>query len=325
MRRDPQPSPPRRAPAVCPPVFPPVFRSRAPGAACALAALLLARPGAAAEPAATGPSSNAAAPAAAAPAAGSIAFAEMKREEWRKARYSIYLNDFGELARYRRANAQLAPAKPGERRVVFFGDSITDMWRIDRSFPGRGYLNRGIGGQTTAQMLVRFRQDVIALAPAAVVILAGTNDIAGNSGPMTLEETEANFASMAELARLHGIRVILSSVLPVHHYTPRSDATFPLRPPETIAELNRWLKAYCAANGHTYLDYVPATADAKGWLKRELADDGLHPGPDGYALMAALAEKAIDSTLGPVAAAAGAPRGAGAPPGAPISPPSPAR
>ncbi len=164
--------------------------------------------------------------------------------------------------------------------------------------PGKGYLNRGIGGQTTAQMLVRFREDVIALAPLAVVILAGTNDIAGNSGPMTLEETEANFTSMAELARLHGIRVIFSSILPVHHYTARSDATFPLRPPEKIAELNRWLRSYCAANGHTYLDYVPATADEKGWLKRELAEDGLHPGPAGYALMAALAQAAIDKTLG---------------------------
>jgi lysophospholipase L1-like esterase len=115
---------------------------------------------------------------------------------------------------------------------------------------------------------------------------------------MTLEETEANFTSMAELARLHNIRVIFSSVLPVHHYTARSDATFPLRPPEKIAELNRWLRSYCAANGHTYLDYVPATADDKGWLKRELAEDGLHPGPAGYALMAALAQAAIEKTLG---------------------------
>jgi lysophospholipase L1-like esterase len=262
-------------------------------------ALLLSAPRAVAQPA----------PSVTAPAPGSIAYAEQRREEWRKARISIYMNDFGELGRYRRANAQVPPPKPGERRVVFFGDSITDMWRIESSFPGKGYLNRGIGGQTTAQMLVRFREDVIALAPQAVVILAGTNDIAGNSGPMTPEETEANFTSMAELARLHGIRVIFSSVLPVHHYTPHSDATFPLRPPEKIAELNRWLKAYSAANGHTYLDYVPATADDKGWLKRELADDGLHPGPAGYALMAGLAEAAINRALsGPPAT-----HGAGAP------------
>ena len=230
--------------------------------------------------------------------AEAITFAEARREGWRKARTSIYFDHFGELNRYRRANAQLKPPAPGERRVIFFGDSITDMWRIENSFPGKGYVNRGIGGQTTSQMLVRFREDVIGLAPLAVVILAGTNDIAGNSGPMTLEETEANFTTMAELARLHGIRVIFSSILPVHHYTARSDATFPLRPPEKIAELNRWLRAYCAANGHTYLDYVPATADEKGWLKRELAEDGLHPGPAGYALMAAAAQAAIDKTLG---------------------------
>jgi lysophospholipase L1-like esterase len=165
-------------------------------------------------------------------------------------------------------------------------------------------------------MLVRFRQDVIALAPQAVVILAGTNDIAGNSGPMTLDETEAHYTSMAELARLHGIRVIFSSILPVHNYTPRSDITFPLRPPARIAELNRWLKAYCAANGHVYLDYVPATVDDKGWLKRDLADDGLHPGPAGYGLMAALAQAAIDRALAssPPQAASGAAPGAGAVP-----------
>jgi lysophospholipase L1-like esterase len=240
--------------------------------------------------------------------------AEQSRDEWRKSRTSIYMNDFGELNRYRRANAQLAPAAAGEKRVVFFGDSITDMWRIERFFPGKPYVNRGIGGQTTPQMLVRFRQDVIALGPQAVVILAGTNDIAGNSGPMTLEETEAHYATMAELARLHGIRVVFSSILPVHNYTPRSDVTFPLRPPARIAELNRWLKAYCAANGHVYLDYGPATADEKGWLRRELADDGLHPNPAGYALMAPLAQAAIDQALAVSTPAAGAaPRGAGPP------------
>jgi lysophospholipase L1-like esterase len=279
------------------------FLSRALGAAAALCGLFsatLPAPRAlaqAAKPAESPPPAKAAPPATMTPAEA-ITFAEQRREEWRKARTLIYFNDFGEINRYRRANAQLKPPAPGERRVVFFGDSITDMWRIENSFPGKGYLNRGIGGQTTAQMLVRFREDVVALAPLAVVILAGTNDIAGNSGPMTLEETEANFMSMAELARLHNIRVIFSSVLPVHHYTARSDATFPLRPPEKIAELNRWLKSYCAANGHTYLDYVPATSDEKGWLKRELAEDGLHPGPAGYALMAALAQAAIDKTLG---------------------------
>ena len=236
---------------------------------------------------------------------GSPSVAEQRRDEWRKARTSLYMNDFGELNRYRRANALLGPPAPGENRVVFFGDSITDMWRLDRSFPGKPYVNRGIGGQTTPQMLVRFRSDVIALAPRAVVILAGTNDIAGNSGPMTLEEIEAHYATMAELARLHGVRVIFSSILPVHNYTPQSDLMFPLRPLVSIAELNRWLRAYCVANGHVYLDYVPATADAKGWLKRELADDGLHPNAAGYALMAPLAQAAIDQALGAPASKAG--------------------
>ena len=236
------------------------------------------------------------------------AAAEQRRDEWRRSRTALYLNDFGELNRYRRANAQLKPAAPGDKRVVFYGDSITDVWRLESYFPGKPYLNRGISGQTTAQLLVRFRPDVIALAPQAVVILAGTNDIAGNTGPMTLAEIEGNYASMAELARLHGIKVIFASILPVHNYTPRSEMTFPLRPPDKIAELNRWLRAYCAANGHVYLDYVSATADAKGWLKKELADDGLHPGAAGYALMASLAQAAIDRALGASPAPAAPPR-----------------
>jgi lysophospholipase L1-like esterase len=257
-----------------------------------------------------------AAPAAPAPAASGTP-AELRREEWRRSRTSIYMNDFGELNRYRRANALVKSPAPGENRVVFFGDSITDIWRLETYFPGKPYLNRGISGQTTAQMLVRFRQDVIALAPRAVVILAGTNDIAGNSGPMTLEQIEANYTTMAELARLHGIRTIFASILPVHHYTPQSELTFPLRPPEKIAELNRWLRGYCAANGHVYLDYFSATADEKGWLKRDLAIDGLHPGAAGYTQMAVLAQAAIDTALAgsrAPATAPAAPRGAATPP-----------
>ena len=141
---------------------------------------------------------------------------------YRNSRISIYMNDFGELSRYRDANAALPPPVAGENRVVFFGDSITDMWHLDESFPGKPYINRGIGGQTTPQMLVRFREDVINLQPKVVVILAGTNDIAGNTGPMTLDEIEANYSSLAELATTHKIRVVFSSVLPVHNYTPQS-------------------------------------------------------------------------------------------------------
>ena len=141
-------------------------------------------------------------------------------DQYRASRIAVYTDDFGQLARYRDANAAPQTPAPGENRVVFFGDSITDMWHLDEYFPGKPYVNRGIGGQTTPQMLVRFRQDVIDLHPKVVIILAGTNDIAGNTGPMRLEDIEANYASLAELARAHNIKVIFSSVLPVHNYTP---------------------------------------------------------------------------------------------------------
>ena len=154
-------------------------------------------------------------------------------------------------------------------------------------------MNRGIGGQTTPQMLVRFRQDVIDLQPKAVVILAGTNDIAGNTGPMRNEDIEANFASFAELAKVHGIKVIYSSLLPVHNYTERSKDFFAQRPQSRILALNEWLKDYCAKNNLIYLDYFSAMVDDKGMLKRELSDEGLHPNAAGYKIMAPLAEKAI--------------------------------
>ena len=218
-------------------------------------------------------------------------------ENWRLSRAAMLRDDFGELARYREANAALKPPAAGDRRVVFFGDSITDIWPIAKYFPGKPYVNRGIGGQTTPQMLIRFRQDVINLQPAAVVILAGTNDIAGNTGSMSLEQIEANYASLAELARVHNIRVIFSSVLPIHNYTPKSINFFVQRSPEKIRELNRWMKDYCASNGCVYLDYFSALVDPNGLLKKELAEDGLHPNADGYAIMAPLAEAAIQKAL----------------------------
>jgi lysophospholipase L1-like esterase len=219
-------------------------------------------------------------------------------DQYRASRIAVFTDDFGQLARYHDANAALKPPAPGENRVVFFGDSITDIWHLDEYFPGKPYLNRGIGGQTTPQMLVRFRQDVINLQPKVVVILAGTNDIAGNTGPMRLEDIEANYASMAELAQFNHIRVVFSSVLPVHNYTDRSKDFFAQRSPEKILELNRWLKNYVAAHpDYLYLDYFTALVDEKGLLKKDLADDGLHPNPAGYKIMAPLAEEAIQKAL----------------------------
>jgi lysophospholipase L1-like esterase len=220
-------------------------------------------------------------------------------DQYRASRIALFTDDFGQLARYREANAALNPPPPGENRVVFFGDSITDMWHIDEYFPSKPYINRGIGGQTTPQMLVRFRQDVIDLQPKVVIILAGTNDIAGNTGPMRLEDIEANYESFAELARTHKIKVICSSVLPVHNYTPKSQDFFAQRSPEKILALNRWLKDYCttASNGCTYLDYFSALVDDQGLMKKDLADDGLHPNAAGYKIMAPLAEAAIEKEL----------------------------
>jgi len=218
-------------------------------------------------------------------------------DEYRASRIAVYMDDFGQLARYRDANSSLKPPAAGENRVIFFGDSITDMWKLEEYFPGKPYVNRGIGGQTTPQMLVRFRQDVINLRPKVVVILAGTNDIAGNTGPMSLEDIEANYASLAELAQVHNIRVIFSSILPVHNYTPKSQEFFAQRSPEKILEVNRWLKDYCAENKLVYLDYFSSMVDDKVLLKRDLAEDGLHPNPAGYKIMAPLAEAAVQKAL----------------------------
>jgi lysophospholipase L1-like esterase len=228
---------------------------------------------------------------------------EQALQKYRESKAATLRDDFGELARYRDANAALKPPAPGENRVVFFGDSITDGWHLDEYFPGKPYVNRGIGGQTTPQMLIRFRQDVIELHPKVVIILAGTNDIAGNTGPMRLEDIEADYASMADIARANNIRVVFSSVLPVHNYTPQSVNMYAGRSPAKILELNRWLKTYVAEHsGWIYLDYFSAMVDDNGLLKRDLAEDGLHPNSAGYKIMAPLAEAAIHDVLG------GAPR-----------------
>lgn len=212
------------------------------------------------------------------------------------------LRDWPNLARYAEANAKLAAPAKGESRVVFIGDSITDSWKFDEYFPGKPYINRGISGQTTPQMLIRFRPDVVDLKPKAVVILAGTNDIAGNTGPMTLEMIQDNIASMAELAAANRIRVVLASVLPIsdHNKNARGEPIVRSvqRPPDKILALNTWLKSYAAQNGHVYLDYFSATADDKGLLRVDIANDGLHPNVEGYKIMAPLVLKAIETALG---------------------------
>ncbi|HKH98642.1 MAG TPA: SGNH/GDSL hydrolase family protein [Candidatus Sulfotelmatobacter sp.] len=218
-------------------------------------------------------------------------------DQYRASRVAVFTDDYGQVARYRDANAALAARAAGEKRVVFFGDSITDAWKLADYFPGKTYVNRGISGQTTWQMLVRFRQDVIDLHPRAVVVLAGTNDIAGNTGPMRNEDIEANYASMADLARANGIRIVFSSVLPVHNYTDKAQDFFAQRSPARILALNKWLKSYCAKKRLIYLDYFSALVDDKGFMKRELAEDGLHPNDAGYKIMAPLAEKAIAKAL----------------------------
>ena len=218
-------------------------------------------------------------------------------DEYRASRIAIYTDDFGQLARYRKDDAALAPPAAGENRVVFLGDSITDYWKLPDYFPGKPYINRGIDGQSTPEMLVRFRQDVIDLHPKVLVVLAGTNDIAGVTGPTLNADIEANYASMAELARAHHIRVVFSSLLPVNNYTEDAKESFALRPRERILTLNTWLKDYCAKNGLDYLDYFSAVVDDKGMLKRELSDDGLHPNAAGYKAMAPLAEKAIAQAI----------------------------
>lgn len=212
--------------------------------------------------------------------------------------------DWPNLGRYRDANATVPPLPKDEKRVVFMGDSITDIWGSNQFgpfFPGKPYINRGIGGQTTPQMLIRFRPDVIDLHPLVVVILAGTNDIAGNTGPMSLEQTEENLASMAELARQHKIRVVLAAVTPVVDGVVNAEGKKLVqtdrRPPEKILALNEWIKKYCADYGHVYLDYFSAMVDDQGFLKPDLTFDGLHPNANGYLVMAPLAEKAIQEAL----------------------------
>ena len=210
-------------------------------------------------------------------------------------RLQSLLGDFAQLGRYRAANAALPPADAA--RVVFYGDSITDAWgngaNAKTFFPGKPYLDRGISGQTTPQMLIRFQQDVVALKPAAVVILAGTNDLAGNTGIETPTMIEDNFRSMGNIAEANGIKLILSSILPVDDYAWRRG----LQPAEKVRALNAWMKEFCDAHHYIYLDYYTALATPAGAMKSGTSKDGVHPTAEGYAIMAPLAQAAIDGAL----------------------------
>lgn len=218
-------------------------------------------------------------------------------------RNDMRVRDWANLARYRDQNKTLSAPAAGEHRVVFMGDSITDVWpqpRFGTFFSGKPYVGRGISGQTTPQMLIRFRPDVIDLKAKVVVILAGTNDIAGNTGPLSNEEIQGNIASMAELAKANGIRVVLSSILPVsaYHQAPTSPAPQTvLRPMARIRAINDWMKQYAAKHGHVYLDYFSAMTDDTGHLRAELSEDDLHPNAKGYAVMGPLAEAAIQKAI----------------------------
>ena len=216
--------------------------------------------------------------------------------DWQKEFDARLKTDYPWLAKFKEDDLALAAPAAGENRVVFLGDSITAGWHFngaDGAFSGKPYINRGIGGQTTPQMLVRFRQDVIALQPKVVVILAGINDIAGNTGPMTLEQTEDNLASMAELAAAHHIRVVLCSVLPAFDF-PWSPGMTPA--PKVLA-LNAWIKGYAAEKGAAYVDFHTAMKDERDGLPAALSKDGVHPLPAGYAVMAPLVEAGIEKAL----------------------------
>ena len=217
--------------------------------------------------------------------------------DYQRSQMADWARDFADLHRYHAANQELGDPVSGERRVIFFGDSITDKWTLHQYFPDKHYINRGISGQTTSQMLLRFREDVVNLDPDIVIFLAGTNDLAGNTGPISIEDIEGNITSMAELARAHDIALVLSSVTPVNNYTPASQRLFADRPPSEILRLNEWMKAYCASTNCYYLDYFDAMVDGSGLMKRGLTEDGLHPNDAGYKIMAPLAQSAIDKTM----------------------------
>jgi len=211
-------------------------------------------------------------------------------------RLADQLQDWNQIGRYHDDDARLQARGAEKGRVIFLGDSITDGWNLEQYFPGKPYVNRGISGQTTPQMLVRFYPDVLALRPGAVIILAGTNDIARNTGPETLEMIEDNFRAMCELAQKHGVKVVLCLLLPVSDYTSHKQTDH--RPPADVLRLNEWLRRYAAEIQGEVADYYSVLVDSTGMLKEGYSSDGLHPNDRGYSLMAPVAEGAIARALG---------------------------
>jgi len=226
---------------------------------------------------------------------------ETNPDKARADRLQARLTDFPTLARYREANAKLGLPKAGEQRVVFFGDSITDGWKLEQYFPGEPYVNRGIGGQSTYHMLLRFRADVIELQPKVTVILAGTNDLSSTTEQYKMETIKSNFLSMVDLAQANGIALVISSVTPVSDYERDGAGNLVvrtvLRPPAMISDLNVWLRELCKKRGLIYLDYFSALADDKGLMRAGLSKDGLHPNDKAYAIMTPLAAAAIKTAL----------------------------
>ncbi len=227
----------------------------------------------------------------------SQAVAQTQTAEQKMAHMQAQMEDWAQLSRYRADNAALSSPSAAERRVVFLGDSITDAWGREPGsrpfFPAKGYINRGISGQTTPQMLVRFEQDVVRLRPAVVVILAGTNDIAGNTGPETPEMIEDNFRAMTAIAQANGEQVVLASILPVFDYPWKPG----LQPAGKIRQMNAWLKGFAAERHAIYLDYYTALVDERGGMRAGTSKDGVHPNAAGYAVMEPLAAEAIDRAL----------------------------
>jgi lysophospholipase L1-like esterase len=219
------------------------------------------------------------------------------------------MEDWNQISRYKDKNREIKKLPYDANRVLFMGDSITDFWKLAECFPGKPYVNRGISGQTTPQMLVRIYPDVIDLKPAVMVVLAGINDISQNTGPATAEMVEQNIMAMTDIAQHNGIKVILCSILPVSDYAfikmQASGKVNPYmkvpvtatHPPGDILKLNAWMKNYASKVNAVYVDYFSALVDEQGWLKENCSEDGIHPNAEGYKIMTEIVEEAIEKAL----------------------------